>query len=686
MGGKGMNNRLRAFAQENYPDSKSDLFSMFIDRLMGIISKGGFIGLMTPFTWMFISSYEKLRSLILKESTLTSLVRPEYHAFFDSAYVPICGFTLFARQQPEYKGAYIDLSEFYGANLQPLKTLEAIRNPNCGWFYYASSADFKKIPGSPIAYWVSNRVREVFSEGKKLSEIAISEGQNITGDNERFIRFFWEVCEQKTGKHNKWVLTAKGGSFRRWYGNIVDVMDWSDSTRAHYKKDKIARIQPKHLWFRKGITWNLISSRGTGFRLICENNLFNKAAPSLLFSEQNENLINYLLALLNSKITFELLKIMNPTMSTNIVELLNVPLIIKNKERIDSVSKNNISISKSDWDSYETSWDFTTLPLLQPEFRQPTLYETYTKLRAHWKETTLEMQRLEEENNRIFIEAYGLQDELTPDVPLSEITLTCNPYYRYGNNKSEKELEKLLLTDTVKELISYSVGCMFGRYSLDKEGLILANQGEKLADFKEKVPVASFLPDEDNIIPILDDEYYPDDIVSRFKEFLKVAFGEEKLSENLDFIAGALSKKGEASEKVIRDYFLKDFCKDHLKKYKKRPIYWLFTSSDKGKVFNALVYMHRYDRTTLAKMRIDYLLDFESKLEAKREMLQEGINKNDKDNGKKETELAKLKKKITELVKYDEVLKHKADQLIEIDLDDGVKENYKKFEGLVGKI
>jgi type II restriction/modification system DNA methylase subunit YeeA len=226
---------------------------------------------------------------------------------------------------------------------------------------------------------------------------------------------------------------------------------------------------------------------------------------------------------------------------------------------------------------------------------------------------------------------------------------------------------------------------MFGRYSIDKEGLILANQGEKLADFKEKVPGATFLPDEDNIIPILDDEYYTDDIVGRFKEFLKLTFGAETLSENLDFIAGALSKKGEASEKVIRDYFLKDFYKDHVKMYKKRPIYWLFTSGNE-KVFNALVYMHRYDKTTLAKMRIDYLLDFESKLDAQRSLLEKEITENLENRRKAESELAKLNKKIEELVKYDELLQHKADQMIEIDLDDGVKVNYEKFEGLVGKI
>lgn len=292
---------------------------------------------------------------------------------------------------------------------------------------------------------------------------------------------------------------------------------------------------------------------------------------------------------------------------------------------------------------------------------------------------TLEMQRLEEENNRIFIEAYGLQDELTPEVPLSEITLTCNPHYRYNGDRSEEELEALILTDTIKEFISYAVGCMFGRYSLDKPGLVLANQGEKIGYYLEQVAEPSFMPDADNIIPILDDEYFEDDIVSRFKEFLKVTFGEDTLSENLDFIAEALGGNGKkSSEAVIRDYFLKSFYKDHVKMYKKRPIYWLF-SSGKGRAFNALIYMHRYNKETLALMRTDYLLELEGKLDAKREMIKSDI-------GKDAQEKARLGKMIEEIMAYDEVLKNKADAYIEIDLDDGVKVNYARFEGLVEKI
>lgn len=701
MGGKGMNYNLKAFLQENYADVKSDIFSAFIERIMELTKKGGFIGMMTPFNWMFLSSFEKLRNKILTEYTLTNLVRPEFHAFFDSAYVTICGFTLFTREMDDFKGSFIDLQKFYGESLQPIKALEAIQNTDCGWFYRASAADFKKIPGSPIAYWVSEKVKDIFSNNPSLNQLVDARQGLITGDNDRFVKYWFEINNNDIAFYcsdtneallskKRWFPYNKGGEYRRWYGNNEFVVDWSnDGYDIKCLKDKsgkqLSRPQGISFYFKEALTWSRISSSYFGVRYSEAGYIFDCNGPSL-FSKNKE--IFPILGMLLSKICPKLLTIMNPTMTFQVGDILNIPFLSKGNFVSESsfYSKKSIQLSKSDWDSYETSWDFTIFPLLQSEYLQPTFADTYTKLRTHWKEMTLEMKRLEEENNRIFIEAYGLQEELTPEVPLSEITLTCNPYYRYANNKTEEELEALLLTDTIKELISYAVGCMFGRYSPEKEGLILANQGEKLADFKEKVPGASFLPDEDNIIPILDDEYYTDDIVGRFKEFLKFTFGAETLSENLDFIAGALSKKAEAPEKVIRNYFLKDFYSDHVKMYKKRPIYWLFTSSEKGKTFNALVYMHRYDKTTLAKMRIDYLLDFESKLDAQRPLLEKEISENSKNRAKAESELAKLNKKIEELVKYDELLQHKADQMIEIDLDDGVVMNYEKFKGLVGKI
>lgn len=691
MGNKGMNNKLKTFLQDNYADVKSDLFSAFIVRNAELALPKGQLGFMSPFVWMFISSYEKLRDFLINEKTITSLVQLEYSGF-DGATVPICTFTIENVRHPNFKGGYVRLSDFRGAENQGPKTLEAIKNSKCGWFYRASAADFKKIPGSPIAYWVSSKVREIFHSCVSLSDVAEPKQGLASADNDRFLRNWFETnllqigfsyssSDDAKNSNKKWFPIDKGGEFRKWYGNQTYTVNWFNDGHE-MKSFERAVIRNPGYYFKDGITWTAISSSLLSVRHTGVGNIFSNAGMKV-FSDSTSELLK-LNGFLNSIVCRYLISCLSQTLNFDQGIISRLPVC--NFQYDEYIVKKTEQHAKLDWDSYETSWDFTTLPLLQPEFHQLTLHQTYTKLRAHWKEMTLEMQRLEEENNRIFIEAYGLQDELTPEVPLSEITLTCNPYYRYGNNKTEEELEALLLTDTIKELISYAVGCMFGRYSPEKEGLILANQGEKLADFKEKVLGASFLPDEDNIIPILDDEYYTDDIVGRFKEFLKLTFGAETLSENLDFIAGALLKKNEAPEKVIRNYFLKDFYSDHVKMYKKRPIYWLFTSSEKGKAFNALVYMHRYDKTTLAKMRIDYLLDFESKLDAQRSLLEKEIAENSKNSGKAELELAKLNKKINELVKYDELLKNKADQMIEIDLDDGVVENYKKFEGLVGKI
>ena len=346
-----------------------------------------------------------------------------------------------------------------------------------------------------------------------------------------------------------------------------------------------------------------------------------------------------------------------------------------------------IEYAVQDWDSYETSWDFTSLPLLNPDYHQPTLKATYQKLRAHWREMTLEMQRLEEENNRIFIDAYGLQDELTPEVPLNEITLTCNPHYRYGNDKSEDELEALLLADTMRELVSYAVGCMFGRYALDKPGLILANQGETVEDYLKRVPEPSFPADDDNVIPMLDGDWFTDDIAERFRKFLRVAFGDEHYEANLQFVEKALNIKGKRNYS-IRDYFLGEFYTDHVKRYKKRPIYWLF-SSPKGS-FNALIYMHRYRPDTVSVVLNDYLREFRTKLTSHKSHLEAvsisaGASAGEKTKALKEID--KINKMIVELEDYErEVLYPLATEQVEIDLDDGVKANYPKFGAALKKI
>ncbi len=395
-----------------------------------------------------------------------------------------------------------------------------------------------------------------------------------------------------------------------------------------------------------------------------------------------------MLCLLNSNVLERFLGYISPTLDINISQISSLPLP-ENFEAIQArgMAAKLVHISRTDWDSYETSWGFSDLALLHADYRQPTLKASYQKLRAHWREMTLEMQRLEQENNRIFIDAYGLQDELTPEVPLNEITLTCNPHYRYSNDKSEDELEALLLADTMRELVSYAVGCVFGRYSLDKPGLILANQGETLADYLREVPESSFPADDDNVIPMLDGDWFTDDIAERFRKFLRVAFGEEHYEENLRFVEQALNIKGKRNYS-IRDYFLGEFYTDHVKRYKKRPIYWLF-SSPKGS-FNALIYMHRYRPDTVSVVLNDYLREFRTKLTSHKNHLEAVSISASASQGEKTKalkEIENITKMIAELEEYErEVLYPLATEQVEIDLDDGVKLNYPKLGAALKKI
>lgn len=393
---------------------------------------------------------------------------------------------------------------------------------------------------------------------------------------------------------------------------------------------------------------------------------------------------NQLLGILNSKVSRHFLAALSPTLDFNGGVVSRLPLISIHEplEFIDKL----VSIARQDWDAYETSWDFTSLPLLHPNYRHPTLKATYQSLRAHWNEMTLEMRRLEEENNRIFIDVYGLQDELTPEVPLHEITLTCNPYYRYSGDKTEGALEALLLADTMRELVSYAVGCMFGRYSLDKPGLILAKQGETLTNYLAQVPQPSFQVDDDNVVPLLDDDWFQDDITLRFRQFLRVAFGNAHYEDNLTFIEQALNVKGKRNYS-LRDYFLSEFYADHVKRYKKRPIYWLF-SSPKGS-FNALIYMHRYRPDTVSVV-LKYLRDYREKLVTEKERqasmsINPATSQGDKTRALKEVD--RLAKVLAELEDYErDVLYPLATEQKPINLDDGVKVNYSKFGLALKKI
>jgi type II restriction/modification system DNA methylase subunit YeeA len=394
----------------------------------------------------------------------------------------------------------------------------------------------------------------------------------------------------------------------------------------------------------------------------------------------------FLIGLLCSKVNYLVQSLLNPTLNIQPANLRAIPLPHDAVPELNTVVNDILKLSKDDWDAFETSWEFKTIPLLQSCFKLHTIKESYENLRIYWKKASLDSQHLEQENNGLFIKAYGLQDELTPDVPLKEITLTCNPHYRYGSDKTEEELEALLLADTMKELISYAVGCMFGRYALDKPGLILANQGETIEDYLKQIPEARFPADEDNVIPMLDGDWFTDDIAERFRRFLRVTFGDEHYEENLKFIETAIGRNGKAQ--TIRDYFLKEFYTDHIKRYKKRPIYWLF-SSPKGS-FNALIYMHRYRPDTVGVVLNDYLREFRTKLVAKLAHLTKLEASADASKGEKVKalkEIDTIKKTIDELDTWErDVLYPLASKQIDIDLDDGVKTNYLKLGAALRKI
>ncbi len=557
-------------------------------------------------------------------------------------------------------------------------------------FFRASASDFKKIPGSPIAYWVSEKVFDSFDRNK-LRNAVEGEGKNVTSDNERFVRYFWEVSSPKIGKNLKWLFYAKGGSFRKWYGNMLHVVDWSENARNYYRSYSVARIIPKELWYREGITWTDITSSGTGFRYLPPDTTFDATGLSVFPKISSD--IQLFLGLLNSSFSLRILPVLNPTLHAQLIDIKAIPLPQKMPEA-SSVIEILISISQADWDNFETSWDFQDLPLLRDELKAETLATTWANWDRYCRDNIARMKELEEENNRLWIDAYGLQDELTPEVPEKEITLA-----RADPRKD------------MAAFISYAIGCMFGRYSLEVPGLVLADAGATVEDYYRIVaerantvasgqglgasedsdkldsshqpPTTShsYLPDPDNIIPVLDGEWFEDDIVARFREFLKVTFGEATLRENLQFIEESLGKD-------LRKYLVGDFYKDHLQTYKKRPIYWLFQSPKKS--FQALIYLHRYNRDTVNLLLSEYLREFQNKLQNRRQHLieilaSESTSARDKTAATKEQ--AKIEKSLTELADWErDVILPLAQQRLEIDLDDGVKQNYPKFGSALAKI
>ena len=688
LGRSGMNPQLSGFAKQYYPDSKSDLFAIFMERGQELAQSTAYIAMINMQSWMFLSSYEKMRGNILSRTAILSMAHLGERAFdsIGGAVVSTTAFVLLNSANANLRGLYLRLVSGTSEREKYTAMREAITGASIRNSYLASANDFTKIPGNPIAYWVSEKTRTIFQNEDSISERVTSKQGLGTGEDAKFFRYHWEVSNERSsfGSNSakdvwkdptkRWVPLNKGGSTRKWYGNQEFLISFNQSDRD-LLKTLGNHLPSENLYFKPTVSWSDITSATNSFRIYPAGFIFSNTGHSAFPTSEED--AHVLLSYCNNRFVDRMTKILNPTIHFHVgyFNLLPDPSRIfgKAREVIPAVRK-LVKFAKSDWDAYETSWDFTTLPLLSPDYRGETLADSYTTLRAHWQSMTDEMQRLEEENNRIFIDAYGLQDELTPEVPLNEITLTCNPAYRYGVKASEDDRETRLRADTMAEYLAYAVGCMFGRYSLDAPGLILANQGERLEDYLARIPEPRFMPDEDNVIPVLDENWFPDDITERFRLFLRVTFGEAHFRENLKFIEDSLGKD-------IRKYFTKDFYKAHWARYKKRPIYWMI-SSPNG-TFNALIYMHRYRGDTISVLLNDYLREFITKLEGERTRLEKlsddsGASKGERNRALKGID--KVKRQITELKEWErEVIFPLAQQKIEIDLDDGVKANYPKL-------
>lgn len=663
--------QLKKFVIDNYKEYSGDLFSVFIYRNFGYCKANGYSAFMTPFVWMFIKAYEALRTYIIDTKAITALVQMEYSAF-EEATVPICSFVLKNGRATE-KALFFRLSNFKGGmEVQKQKVLEALSNNNCGYFYEANQNDFGRIPGSPVAYWASPQIINAFSDNPSINEIGEAKAGMTTGDNERFLRVWFEVYFDKVGigyatseeaqqSRKKWFPYNKGGGFRKWYGLNEIVVLWenngSEIKNATKGGRKIASVRSERLYFKESITWATLTSGMFSARYSEAGSLFDdKGSSAFIPVEYNK----YVLAFMNSCVCNYILGMLNPTISFQSGNIGSLPIALpnNNEKNVNELTKDAIDICKKDWNQFETSWDFKKHPLLCYESDKVSVaFEIWSK---ECDERFNRLKVSEEELNRIFIDIYGLQDELMPKVEDKDVTV-----------------RKADLQRDIKSLISYAVGCMFGRYSPNIEGLAYA--GGDWHDSKYEI----FIPDEDNCIPITDEEYFSDDIVGRFVEFVKTVYGVDTLEENLDFIANALGNKGDTSREVIRNYFLKDFYADHLKVYQKRPIYWLFDSG-KQNGFKALIYMHRYEADTVGRVRTDYLHRAQKYVETAMQSAQYTI-----DNATSASEKSKATKAVTKYTKqlaemkiYDEAIAHVANQRIEIDLDDGVKVNYAKFQGV----
>ena len=701
---------LDKYVKENYADVKSDLSMVMYQAAINNFSKRcGFISFITTSSWMFLSSFEKLRDYLSHAATLYNLVDFGTELFDGKVgHNPIVSWVT-RKAHVDYKMTAIRLVDYcYSRRDEKEPEFFNLKNR-----YTAQQSNFSKIPGSPVAYWVSGSFIQAFVNGVSLNSIAPTRKGMFTGDNDKWLKFWHEIDYRDLFFKQK--PYNKGGEFRRWYGNHEYVINWNNNGQSVINFKGSGNINTT-LYFRPCITWSLVTTYKPSFRGIFDNDhVMGDAGP---IAAAKENDILYLLGLLNTKFVAEVAALIAPTINFSNGVAGDIPVLFDNLNRpkIEALAQENVKISQADWDSYETSWDFQRHPLIRSVSR---LTDAYAAWKDECEQRFLQLKTNEEELNRIFIVIYGLQDELTPDVADKDVTVhrvfdtkDDVPQSMQGSNYVRTK------RDEIVSLLSYAVGCMFGRYSLDKQGLVFAGgdfdsvywkfkgqaalneQGDPIeggyagislanyhyprfhnAENWEDATLLSYEPDVDGVIPITDEEYLEDDIVSRLCDWLKAVYGSDTLEENLDFIAGALSGKGNSSREIIRNYFLKDFFKDHCKTYQKRPIYWLFDSG-KQNGFKALIYLHRYTPDTIGNLRVDYLHKmqrvYESEINRMQDMIDHSTNAREVAASTKRKE--KLQKQLKECRDYDEMIAHLALSRIELDLDDGVKVNYEKIQ------
>ena len=703
--------KVNEFAKENYPTSKSDLSTIFMERTLSMCKNDCYMSMINIPVWMFLTTYEKLRKSILLNDTYVNMLHLG-RGIFGSDF----GTTAFVIQKghiQNYKGSYRRLFDKQGA-VDSVETKEQRFFSEKG-LYVAKQDELAKIPGAPLAYWTSKNFIAAF-EGDNLGRLCdLSEGIH-SRNNDEFLRLWYEVCANRSSlstfsKAKKWYPCNKGGGYRKWYGNNDYVIDWENDGQ-HIRNFKKASVGNNRHRFDEGITFTTITSAERTFRYSPEGYLYDMAGPT--FFVHNKELMYYILAAFSSKLGYHFLSAINPGVSLKLGEVNNFPIIVENQEvgQVDFLSKENVTMCKDDWDAFETSWDFKTHPLVSMskglwdatataaamDYYYGHLSEAscpleicYLLWQGQCNERFNKLKANEEELNRIFIDIYGLQDELTPEVEDKDVTV-----------------RKADLQRDIKSLLSYAVGCMFGRYSIYKDGLLFAGEPYSLQAFVDKlndrpgtvsaeelerayrnegvVVDEMFFPDEDNVIPITDEEYLDDDIVARLCDWLKAVYGAATLEENLNFIAKALGNKGSTSREIIRNYFLNDFFKDHCQTYSvtgsgKLPIYWLFDSG-KQNGFKALIYLHRYTPDTIGTLRVDYLHKMQRVYESEKARMQDMMDHTD--NGREKAAAKKRRDKLQlqydECQKYDEKISHLALSRIELDLDDGVKVNYRKLQ------